>query len=339
MGQIINFENLPSLVEITRGKIAESRHRGVIAVVNNYGKEIFSIGPTSYITFMRSSAKPLQAIPIVESGCADYFNFTDEELAIMTGSHSSEEKHINVINRIISKIGISQTALICGPHYPIDQESSDKMKRLRITPTEIHSNCSGKHLGMIAYSIFLTKDYSNYFLNDHPVQKEILKTVSRFTQIFEENIYLGIDGCGVPSFALPIKNMALSFAKLIEQTDLSAKRIVNAMQRYPEMVAGTNRLCTDLMKSIPNLIAKAGAEGVYCIGFSGKLNGNSESLGIAIKIEDGNSSRTIAPIVVKLLKYLGILSQDNKEFILKYDKRKITTIRGDIEVGEIRTLF
>ncbi|HEY4722730.1 MAG TPA: asparaginase, partial [Anaerolineae bacterium] len=193
-----------TLVEVTRGGRVESEHRGVIAVVDATGKLIAHVGDVDLISFLRSSAKPFQALPLVESGAADRFGFTDQELAIIAGSHSGEARHIEVAQSILSKIGLKEDALQCGIHVPFSPESAQRLRESGQAPTPIYNNCSGKHAGMLAQAISRSLSTHDYLDPNHPVQVSIRRTLADLAEISFDEVGVGIDGCSAPNFALPL---------------------------------------------------------------------------------------------------------------------------------------
>lgn len=278
----------PILVEIYRNKVLESFHRGSICVVDKDGEIIFSEGDVNQICYPRSAMKFLQVLPLIENGGMEKFNFSLEEIAIMCGSHNAEEEHLRVVNSILNKIGLNKEKLFCGPQYPTSKKVADELIRRNQNPQHIHNNCSGKHAGMLALCIslgFTTEDYIN---PNHPIQKLILETCLEMYEYEKEKIIIAKDGCSAPIFSIPIYNQALGFKNIVYPEKFSDKRknackiVIEAISKYPFMVAGSNRYCTDMMKiCAPQIIGKTGAEGIFCLGLTEK------KLGVCIKIDDG----------------------------------------------------
>jgi L-asparaginase II len=297
-----------SFVEVVRGSVVESRHRVHVAVVDAGGRLRASAGDPDLVTFFRSAAKPLQALPLVEDGVALRFGFTDAELALCCGSHSGTQQHVGAAERILRKAGVSTDALVCGPHAPFDQLTQQTLAEQGLEPGRLHNNCSGKHAGMLALARAHGWSEADYQEAWHPVQGRTLAEVVRWAGILEEAVALGIDGCGVACFGMPLRNMALAYARFASaarQGDPGPAQIVAAMTSYPEMVAGHGRICTELMRYTEGRIfAKVGAEGVYCVGVPGA------ELGIALKIEDG-SARAVAPAILGVLRGLDLISEDD----------------------------
>lgn len=323
------------LVEVTRGDLVESVHRGAAAVVDRTGKIIASVGDPRYLTYIRSAGKPIQALPVVESGAAAHYNLSLREIAIMTGSHSGQPEHGETTIGILKKIGLGPEYLQCGVHPPLHGPSKRALLAEGSKPTELHSTCSGKHAGMLTLGQYRKLTLEGYYLSEHPIQQEMLRAVADMTGLVPEEIPLGIDGCGVPVFGMTLEKMAYAYARLAAPSDLPEEKkeacevVKKAMTAHPLMVAGTGRFTTDLIKAAgERLIAKDGAESVYCIGVPEK------GWGIALKVEDG-SGRALGPAVISILDQLGLLKADEKETLAVHGRRKIKNYRKEI-IGEIR---
>lgn len=327
------------LVEIVRGDLVESIHRGDLAVVDYTGRLLYSVGdPQGKITFIRSASKPIQAIPIITSGAADHFGFTEQELAVFCASHAAEQIHVETVLGILEKIGLTASALQCGRHLPFNKEAADKLVRSGQEPSEVHCNCSGKHSGMLALAQHMGWDVASYLSIEHPVQQAMLQSMATFAGMEAKDIAIGVDGCGVPVFGLPVYNMALAWARLANPEGLdsanaqAAQRITRAMTAHPLLVAGTGRLCTGLMTHLNGrLVAKSGAEGVYCVGILG------QGIGIAVKIEDGNG-RATGPAIIDALRQIGFLTPADLENLKEFHNPIIYNHRRDV-VGETRAAF
>ncbi len=328
------------LVEVRRGSYVESVHRGNVAVVDTLGNVVAAVGDPDYYTFMRSSAKPIQALGIVESGAYEAFGFTKKELAVMCASHGGESFHVETVYGILAKLGLDESSLRCGTHLPYHVPTAEAMTREGRRPTAVHCNCSGKHSGMLAIARRMGWPLEGYWKEDHPVQKLNKQNVAEVSGYRASRIGVAVDGCGVPVFALPLRHMAQAFARLANPvgSDFSfaperaeaAELIVRSMRAHPEMVAGTGRLCTALMRSAP-VVAKSGAEGVYCIGLPGK------GLGVALKIDDGNS-RASNPAAVRVLEALGVLTPKALEELELFRRPVNRNNRGDV-VGTTEAVF
>jgi L-asparaginase II len=336
-----------SLVEVKRGSITESRHRGHLAVVDGDERVIAGLGSLDTVTYLRSSAKPFQAIPLVASGAADRFHFNVKEIAIACGSHNGDPLHIETVLGMLRKIGLDASALKCGAHEPYSPEAARELKEQGLEPTALHNNCSGKHTGMLALALHLNAPVETYDEPEHPVQLAITRAVSEFSGLAVESIPIGIDGCGAPVHAMPVSAMALMYARLItpptgfdERTRAACTRIKSAMISHPEMIGGlTESLDTALMRTVPGrLIAKAGAEGLFTAGIM-PCEEYPRGAGVALKIEDGDrGSRARRPAAIETLRQLGLLSSDALDALSSYAKSYLRNRRGDT-VGEVVASF
>jgi len=327
------------LVQVTRGPIIESIHRGDIVVVDVSGNIIKSIGDPHKLTYIRSAGKPLQALNVAFSGAMKRFGFTKEEIAIMCASHYGEAFHQRVILSMLEKCNLTLEALHCGTPLSINSEIAKQQISERVTLMPYHSDCSGKHVGMLATCLIKGYDISRYTEETHPVQQDIVKVVAEMCLMNPDEILMGIDGCSVPVHAMPLYNMALGYARLSnpEQFDdhikSACRLITDAMIAAPEMLAGTGGFCTELMKhSGGKLVGKLGAEGVYCIGLIGK------GVGIAVKIEDGNYSRALSPAVMKCLQDLAVLSPEEMDALKHFAIIENINALGQ-KVGEVSAAF
>jgi L-asparaginase II len=334
------------LVEVKRGSITESRHRGHIVVVDPEGNLIASLGAPENVTYFRSSAKPFQALPLLVSGAADHFGFTDREVALVCGSHNGEPIHTELAASMLKKIGLGPDALHCGAHEPYGVEAALALRSRGEQPNALHNNCSGKHAGMLAVALHLGAPIDNYESVENPVQKTIADVVSQFSGVAVTDMAVGVDGCAAPVFGITVKAMALAYARLVsppasfdKQTRDACERIVRVMSAYPELIGGTSdRLDTELMRAAPRrLVSKVGAEGVYTAGIT-PSDKWPQGLGIAIKIEDGDDKRARPTVVIESLRQLGVLRDESLEAVAKYAFFPVKNRRGDV-VGEITASF
>lgn len=324
-----------AVVEVTRGPVVESRHRVHAVVIDADGRTRASVGDPEMTTFFRSAAKPFQAVPVVADGAMDRFGITLEELALCCGSHSGEPRHVERVRSLLARIGLDDEALACGPHPPLHAASRRALREAGIEPGRMHNNCSGKHAGMMALARAHGWDPAGYERAEHPVQRRILSELERWTDLPLEAMALGTDGCGVVSFALPLRSMALCYARLARGArvgDREATYLVGAMTAYPEMVAGEGRLCTELMRGTGGRVfTKGGAEGVYCAGVPGA------ELGVAVKVEDG-VQRAVGPAILSILRQLDLISEDDIGALYRHAYPEIRNTRGEV-TGEIRASF
>jgi L-asparaginase II len=334
------------LVAVTRGGITESRHRGHVVAVEPDGTVAAYLGAPETVTYLRSSAKPHQAIPLVASGAADRFGFTEEELALACASHSGEPIHTKVAASMLRKIGLGPEALKCGVHEPFSAAETRRLRENGEQPNVLQNNCSGKHAGMLALALHLGAPTESYDEPGNPVQIAIANTVARFSGVPIEDIAVGTDGCGVPVFGITVKAMALMYARLVatpaefdEQTRNTCARIVAAMTSHPELIGGAaDRLDTEIMRAAPGrLVSKVGAEGVYTVGVLPSKDW-PRGLGLAIKIEDGDDHRARPTVVIESLRQLGILADESLEAVARYAFFPVRNRRGDV-VGEVAPHF
>ena len=331
------------LAEVVRGEVVESVHRGHLIVVSGDGETIFSKGNPEIVTFIRSSGKPFQAFPVLTSGAAERFGFLDAEIALACGSHSGEKIHTETAAKMLAKIGFGEADLRCGSQIPFNEKLAEAMLIAGEKPTQLHNNCSGKHAAMLALAKHLNADSKTYDDLKNPVQQAILQVVSLFTDVPANRISIGIDGCAAPNFALPVSAMAKSFARLVfppktfdAETREACRRIVSAMMSHPEMIGGTERLDTIIMKAARGrIISKIGAEGVYVAGILPSERWK-KGLGIAVKIEDGDDKRARAVVTIELLRALGVIDETNDARLREYSPIAIKNRRGDT-VGEVRS--
>jgi L-asparaginase II len=334
------------VVEVRRGSLTESRHRGHIVVVEPDGNIVNYLGSPQNVTFLRSSAKPFQALPLLTSGAAERFGFTDPEIALACASHNGEPIHTELAASMLQKIGLGPEALKCGIHEPYSLEEAGKLRLRGEAPNVLHNNCSGKHAGMLALAIHLGAPTENYNSAENPVQKVIAGAMSQFSDVPVIDMVVGIDGCAVPVFGITVKAMALAYAKLVsppatfdQPTRDACKRIVRVMSAYPELIGGTSdRLDTELMRAAPGrLISKVGAEGVYTAGIA-PCEEWPKGLGLALKIEDGDDKRARPTVVIETLRQLGVLRDESLEAVGRYAFFPVRNQPGEV-VGEVRATF
>jgi L-asparaginase II len=329
------------LTEVVRGETVESIHRGHLIVLDGSGKTVAALGSPETVTFYRSAAKAFQAIPFITSGAADSFGFSEREIALACASHSGERAHTTLAAAMLEKTGLCEKKLRCGAHLPFHQATAEQMIRQGEKPTQIHNNCSGKHAAMLAFAKHTGAEIETYEHLENPIQREILKIVSIFTDVPVEEIKIGVDGCAAPNFALSLRAMALSFAKLINPSEYFDENLKNACQKivsakisFPELVGGTDRLDTLLMQAGKGkIVSKIGAEGVWLCGVL-PCEKYPNGLGIALKIEDGDDQRARAVVSVEVLRRLGIFSAEDLQ---NYSPLPVKNRRGNL-VGKVRAV-
>jgi L-asparaginase II len=282
-------------IEATRGDVVESVHRVSVAVVQADGSLVAEAGDPRRVTFWRSAAKPFQALPLLEDGAADALGLTTEELALACASHSSEPSHLAVAEGFLRRIGATAADLACGPHIPLSPAVADRVTREGIALTPLWSNCSGKHAGMLALARHHAWPMAGYTQPGHPVQGRILAEVARWTALPVTGIRTATDGCTAVTFALPLTAMAGAWARFGSAAAPGPGRLRSAMVAHPGLVAGTGRLCTELMAAgRGRVLAKVGAAGVYCAALP------ELGLGVALKVADGDSAAA-APALLAVL--------------------------------------
>lgn len=315
------------LFETTRGSLVESVHYGSIAVVDSHGKLIASLGDPHTVAFLRSSAKPFQALPFVESGGIEHFGFTLRELSIACASHEGSDAHVQTVEEMQRKVGINEEHLQCGAHLPGDADAFRSLIVNGQPPTPIRNNCSGKHTAMLAHAKMRGLPLESYLEVEHPIQQDILASFADICLIPSEEVRLGIDGCSAPNFAVPLYNAALGMARLCDPHGLpepraqACRRIVTAMTTHPDMVSGEGEFDCELMRAGEGrILCKRGAEGYQIVGLApGSLGKDSPGVGIAFKVADGDASRMnmslelgnrVRPAVtLEILRQLGALSE------------------------------
>jgi len=331
-----------------RGDVVENSHIVHAAIVDSNNKLIHSVGDPSRLTLARSAAKPFQALAILETGAAEKFGFDDADVALISGSHNCEEKHISRVKVMLQKIGVTEQDMNCGGHPSLSKVINTGWIKSDFVPTAVYSNCSAKHVGMLAAAKALGVGIEDYHLPTHPVQLKIKQVHEDLAGLKPDEVRWVIDGCNAPSPALPLQNMALMFAKLAHASELSEdldgpsiqnqKRLYHAMAAHPDMIGGDSRFCTDFMRSSPGFwVGKLGAEGCYGVGIRDCQQtrdlGAKGGLGIAVKIEDGN----IDILYAALIEILTRLNLGNKEVREGLKKTYCTMPRNTmgIETGHL----
>ncbi|MBP2446877.1 asparaginase [Rhizobium leguminosarum] len=327
--------NNPVTVEVTRGLLVESRHRGAVAVVDGDGKLVFSLGDIEAAVFPRSACKAMQALPLVESGAADAYGFGDKELALACASHNGEDEHVALAASMLSRAGRDAEALECGAHWSMSQKVLIHQARTLDAPTALHNNCSGKHAGFICACCHQDIDPKGYVGYQHPLQVEIRAVMESLTGAVLGAESCGTDGCSIPTYAVPLKSLAHGFAKMATGVGLeplrakASRRLVEACMAEPFYVAGSGRACTTLMQIAPGRIfVKTGAEGVFCAAIPEK------GIAIALKCEDGATRAAEAMVAATLARFF----ETEDEVHAALTAFAATSMRNwnGIHVGDIR---
>lgn len=336
------------LVELTRGGIVESLHHGALAIADVQGRLVASYGEPGIVTFLRSSAKPFQALPLVESGAAQAFDLPARELALACASHRGMDMHAEAAASLQARIGATEADLLCGTHEVGHIPTAERLLLAGLEPTPNRHNCSGKHSGMLMLARHLGHSLDDYVDPDHPIQRLILTTFAEMCDLAPGEVVVGIDGCSAPNFAVPLHSAATAFARLAGPGGLPHRRanalrtIFYAMTAYPEMVCAPGTFDTELMRLRPGLlVSKGGAEGYHGLGLApGALRPDSPALGMALKVADGNS-RAVPVAVLEVLRQLGLLDEADLETLDIHGfrpRRALRNFRG-LAVGEIRPAF
>ncbi len=322
-------------VRVWRGPEIESLHVVHAALADAAGTTLARVGDPGRRAFLRSTAKPVQLLPLVEDGLVERFGFTPPEIAIMAASHGGERFHVDAVRSVLAKAGLEPDDLQCGPHEPYHGPAAAALRAAGEKPTALHNNCSGKHAGMLAVARAHGWPLATYRHPDHPLQRRIRARIAELAGVREDAIGVAVDGCGAPTFALPVAAMAVLFARLAaadgERTDDRARAIgvvLDAMAAHPEYVGGTGRLCTELMsRAGTKVVVKTGAEGVYGAALRGRAGG------MALKVADG-AKRAQNPALVELLAGLEALDPATLEALEAYRRPRVVNRSGET-VGRI----
>lgn len=342
---------LPSgvpLVAVTRGGRVESVHRGSVVVTTASGRVLAAVGDPLRPTLLRSSAKPFQLVPFLAAGGERRFRLTTREVAVAAASHGGEPFHVETVRGMLARGGFDGRALHCGAHPPMHEPSARALLARREEPGPLHNNCSGKHAAMLLACRQHGLPPLTYWRPDHPWQARIRAYLGLVAGVAPERIPIAVDGCSVPVFELPLHRLGVAYARLFgprlegeSATEARARaRVREAMTAAPEMVAGSGRFTTAVMREFGgSLVAKEGAEGVYAMavmpGFPGGPPG--AGIGIALKIEDG-AERGRDAVCVEVLRQLGVASGELLARLRRRARRPVRNVRGDV-VGEIRPVF
>jgi len=322
------------LAHVTRGDHVESLHHGSIAVVDSAGRLVAHSGDPDLFLYFRSSAKPFQAIPVIESGAADHFGFTPAELALCCASHSGTPEHQRQVWAMLAKLGLDETVLQCGSPSPYDEAAFAQVEAGNVPHSPTQCDCSGKHTGMLAACLQLGYPIDSYLDPCHPLQRTILGLIAAVCEVAPDSIALATYGCSLPTFGSTLRAFARSYAVLAKpeiHTD-SLTRLRDAMMAVPENVGGPGQFVTDLMAAGKgSIVAKSGAEGLICIGIP------EQGLGIAIRIADG-TFRAHPVVAAEVLRQLDVVPQLVTEEVLKLHDPTIYNHNRRI-VGEIRPAF
>ena len=325
----------PIVVEVTRGNMVESRHRAAVAIVDADGKLVHGWGDLEQPIYGRSAIKPLQALPLIETGAADRYGVSVAETALACASHSGEPRHVELVTAWLARIGCSVADLECGSHLPHHEPSLEALIKSGRQPDATYNNCSGKHSGFLTTARHLGEPIKGYIRYEHPVQHRILGTLEQMCGLRLGEAPRGIDGCGIPVIGIPLGNLAMAMARLADPADLppvraaAARRILAAMAAEPFLVAGTGRFCTKVMEVVgKKVVLKTGAEGVYAAALP------TLGLGVAIKVDDG-AGRAAEAAMGKIMRHLQLLTADEERALAEALAPPVRN-RVGLETGRVR---
>lgn len=350
-------ERTKSLFELTRGRVVESTHYGAIAVVDARGRLLYACGDPQTVAFLRSSAKPFQALPFFERGGPEAFGLTGKEQALICASHEGSDDHVRTAESIQAKVGIQESDLQCGVHMPGDAAAYKALIARGEPPTANRNNCSGKHSGMLAHAKMRGLPLDTYLELQHPIQQDILTAFAEMCKYPKEKVQVGIDGCSAPNFAVPLYHAALAFARLCDPREVdeprarAARNITLAMTSHPEMISGPDEFDCRLMQvGGGKIICKRGAEGFQAIGLMPDVLGaGSPGVGIAFKVSDGDllfrtidiepRNRVRPAVTLEILRQVKALNETQLAQLANFGPvLPVTNHRGTI-VGESRPTF
>lgn len=334
----------PDLVHARRGGIVESFHRGAIAIVDGDGALVQSLGDIARPIFPRSACKVLQALPLVASGAAEAFGLDDAELALACASHGGEPGHTATAASMLAKAGLDASALECGAHWPSNDAALKALARVADAPGALHNNCSGKHSGFVCLGCLMARAAGRepaefvrgYIGREHPVMREVSAALAAATDADLSRAPVGIDGCSIPAYAIPLRQLALGFARVATGIGLSegharaARRLRQAVAASPFHVAGSGRFDTRVMQRLgERVFCKVGAEGVYCAALP------DQGLGVAIKMDDGNNARAAEVVMAAVIEARVALDDDERGFMRGYSDQQLSNWNG-LPVGRLQ---
>lgn len=340
----MNFPDALDMVHALRGGIVESMHRGALAIVDADGALRLGLGDVDRPVFARSAIKGLQALPLVASGAAEAFGLSDEELALACSSHGGEPRHADTAARMLGKAGLDASALECGTHWPKHEDSMRALAAAGRTPGPLNNNCSGKHAGFVCLGCLMARAQGaepaafvrGYLAHEHPVMREVAAALQQATGADIERAPRGIDGCSIPTYGIALRHLALGFARfgtgvgLPLATARAAQRLRRAVAAAPYFVAGTGRFDTRVMERLgERVFCKVGAEGVYCAALP------ALGLGVAIKMDDGNTARAVEVVMAAVLEALLPMDAAEQAFLRGFSDAPLVNWNG-IEVGRLQ---
>ncbi len=334
----------PDLVHALRGKTLESFHRGALAVVDADGGLVMALGDVDRPIFPRSACKVLQALPLVASGAAEMFKLSDAELALACASHGGEPRHTSAVAGLLTRLGLDAQALECGTHWPSHDGSLKALAHAGTLPSALNNNCSGKHTGFVCVGCLMARAAGRdaaefvrgYITPTHPVMREVTAALAAATGCDLSRAPVGTDGCSIPTFAIPLRQLAHGFARVATGVGLSveharaAKRLRQAVAAAPFFVAGTGRFDTRVMERLgERVFCKVGAEGVFCAALP------ELGLGVAIKMDDGNNARAAEVVMAAVIEARVRLDDGERQFMRALSDVALVNWNG-IEVGRLQ---
>ena len=334
----------PIIVEVKRGKSVESRHRVHVCVSDLEGNLLIRHGDETLPVFPRSAIKPIQAIPLVESGAADAFDLSPFQLSLACASHNGARLHADAVQAWLADLGLTESAMVCAGHWSINQSALIDQVTAGVVPSQRHNNCSGKHCGLLTLARHLGVPLEGYERPDHPVQQRLLGVLEAMTATRLDMASAGTDGCGIPTIPVPLGHLALGYANWADPSEQPVARreaidsISQAIWDHPMAMAGEGRLCSVLnalrRTDGVDLLVKTGAEGVYCAALPGL------GLGVALKAEDG-ATRASEGALMAVLDRMGLFDLVRPETRQSIDRLRHPTVTSwdGTPVGAINAVF
>jgi L-asparaginase II len=325
----------PVIAEVLRGERVESSHRGAGAVVDADGATVMMFGDIERPVYPRSAVKAFQALPLIESGAADRLGLGAREIALACASHAGAHEHVAVARGMLAKAGRDESALECGAHWPLGEAAARELARSGATPTALHNNCSGKHAGFVCVACAQGLDPSGYVAPDHPVQREVTAAIADVTRTRLREETRGVDGCSIPTYAIPLRALALGFARFATGQGLAqvranaAARIREAVGVHPAIVGGAGRFDTEIMTALGSRVfTKTGAEGAYCAALP------DMGLGLAVKVDDGGA-RAAQSAIAALIQRFGGFDDAVRARLLPFVAPRLVNWNG-VDTGFLR---
>ncbi len=309
------------LAEVVRSGFVEGRHHGSVVVLDGAGAVVAGAGDPYGLIVPRSSNKPMQAVAMLGAGLV---LDDDADLALVAASHSGEPFHVDRVRTLLARAGVGEDALHCPPDLPLSAQARDEVLRAGGSPARVYMNCSGKHAGMLLTCRAAGWSLDDYLMPEHPLQRACRDSVAELTG--EAVAAVGVDGCGAPLFAVSLAGLGRAFLAAVQAPPgAAARRVADAMRGYPEVMSGTGREDARLMRAVPGLFTKSGAEGVGVAAVPGVG-------AVAVKIDDG-AARARMPVLLSALRRLGV------EVTGLDDLAREPVLGGGEPVGEVRPVF